>query len=168
MGCGGWALLREQLLAVAAPLLLRRGGERQLLPARAALRQRVFSNEDERRWLEQLTHPLIGTEILAQIEKSKSPYTLLSSPLLLDTSQKALVDHVVVVDAPEAHQLTRTMQRDANDEEQVKRIMAAQMSRKDRLALADTIIDNSGSLQQLDETVEALHRDFLQRVNSQG
>ena len=75
---------------------------------------------------------------------------------------------MVVVDAPEAHQLTRTMQRDANDEEQVKRIMAAQMSRKDRLALADTIIDNSGSLQQLDETVEALHRDFLQRVNSQG
>ena len=58
------------------------------------------------------------------------------------------------------------MQRDANDEEQVKRIMAAQMSRKDRLALADTIIDNSGSLEQLDEKVEALHRDFLQRANS--
>ena len=58
---------------------------------RAALRQRIFADDDERRWLEQLTHPLIGQEIMDQIAAATSPYTILSSPLLLETSQKALV-----------------------------------------------------------------------------
>jgi dephospho-CoA kinase len=133
---------------------------------RAALRSRVFSNDDDRRWLEQLTHPLIGQEILAQISASCSPYTILSSPLLLDTSQKALVDCVVVVDVPEALQLQRTMQRDSNDEAQVRRIMAAQMSRADRLERADIVIDNSRSLEELDNQVEELHKEFLLRAEN--
>jgi dephospho-CoA kinase len=133
---------------------------------RAALRSRVFSNDDERRWLEQLTHPLIGQAILAQISASRSPYTILSSPLLLDTSQKALVDCVVVVDVPEALQLQRTMQRDSNDEAQVRRIMAAQMSRADRLERADIVIDNSRSLEELDSQVEELHKEFLLRAET--
>jgi dephospho-CoA kinase len=131
---------------------------------RAALRSRVFSNESERRWLEQLTHPLIGQEILNQISASCSAYTILSSPLLLDTSQKALVDCVVVVDAPEALQLQRTVQRDSNNEEQVRRIMAAQMSRADRLERADIVIDNSRSLEELEGQVEELHKEFLLRA----
>ena len=61
---------------------------------RAALRSRVFSDEDQRRWLEQLTHPLIGQEILDQLEASRSPYTILSSPLLLETSQKGLAKFI--------------------------------------------------------------------------
>jgi dephospho-CoA kinase len=133
---------------------------------RAALRSRVFSSDDERRWLEQLTHPLIGREILHQVSASRSPYTILSSPLLLDTSQKALVDCVVVVDAPEALQLQRTVQRDGNDEEQVRRIMAAQLSRADRLERADIVIDNSRSLAELDSQVEELHKEFLLRAES--
>jgi len=133
---------------------------------RAALRSRVFSNDDERRWLEQLTHPLIGKEILEQINASRSPYTILSSPLLLDTSQKTLVDCVVVVDVPEALQLQRTMQRDGNDEAQVRRIMAAQMSRADRLERADIVIDNSRSLEELDSQVDELHKEFLLRAEA--
>jgi dephospho-CoA kinase len=133
---------------------------------RAALRSRVFSSDDERRWLEQLTHPLIGREIVNQVSASHSPYTILSSPLLLDTSQKALVDCVVVVDAPEALQLQRTVQRDGNDEEQVRRIMAAQLSRADRLERADIVIDNSRSLAELDSQVEELHKEFLLRAES--
>jgi dephospho-CoA kinase len=133
---------------------------------RAALRSRVFSNADERRWLEQLTHPLIGQEILHQISASRSPYTILSSPLLLDTSQKALVDCVVVVDAPEALQLQRTVQRDNNDEAQVRRIMAAQMSRVERLERADIVLDNSRSMDELDSQVEELHKEFLLRAES--
>ena len=131
---------------------------------RAALRSRVFSNESERRWLEQLTHPLIGQEILAQIEASRSPYTVLSSPLLLETSQKGLANCVVVVDVPEEVQLQRTMQRDDNDEAQVRRIMAAQMPRQDRLERADMVIDNTGSLDDLDSQVEELHKEFLLRA----
>ena len=114
--------------------------------------------------MEQLTHPLIGQEILDQITAASSAYTLLSSPLLLETSQKELVDCVVVVDVPEQTQLERTITRDDNDEAQVKRIMAAQMQREDRLALADIVIDNSQSLEELDGVVEELHKEFLLRV----
>ena len=133
---------------------------------RAALRQRVFADDNERRWLEQLTHPLIGQEIVDQIAAATSPYTILSSPLLLETSQKALVDCVVVVDVPEETQLQRTMQRDANAKAQVKRIMAAQMRRQDRLELADIVIDNSRSLEELDSLVEELHKEFLLRAEA--
>ena len=135
---------------------------------RAALRALVFSNEDERRWLEQLTHPLIGQEIRAQVGASDSPYTILSSPLLLETSQRELVDIVVVVDVPEAVQLERTMARDDNDEAQVRRIMAAQMGRDERREQADVVIDNSRSLAELDGVVEELHKEFLARAEASG
>jgi dephospho-CoA kinase len=133
---------------------------------RAALRARVFAAEAERHWLERLTHPLIGQEIVEQLSASRSPYTALSSPLLLDTTQKALVDCVVVVDVPEELQVARTAQRDNNDEAQVKRIMAAQLSRDARLALADIVIDNSGSLEDLYLQVDELHKEFLARAEA--
>lgn len=149
--------------------IARHFGDDILLPDgnldRAALRKRVFSDESERIWLEQLTHPLIGKEILDQIASSTSPYTVLSSPLLLDTSQGALADCVVVVDVPEEVQLQRTMQRDGNDADQVQRIMAAQMSRAERLEKADYIIDNSGAIEDLDDQVDKLHQGFLQRCS---
>lgn len=132
---------------------------------RAALRKKVFADEEQRRWLEQLTHPLIGEEIFSQLQASKSAYTVLSSPLLLETSQKDLVDTVVVVDVPESVQLERTMARDNNDEAQIRRIMAAQIAREDRLALADIVIDNSGPLDALDSIVEKLHIELLETAN---
>ena len=133
---------------------------------RAALRSRVFSDENERRWLEHLTHPLIGQEIVDQIQASRSLYTILSSPLLLDTAQKALVDCVVVVDAPEDLQLQRTVARDSNEEAQVRRIMAAQMKRAERLERADIVIDNSGALADLVTQVDELHKEFLLRAEA--
>lgn len=131
---------------------------------RAALRALVFADENERLWLEQLTHPLIGQEIRTQLEAATSPYVILSSPLLLETSQKSLTDLVVVVDVPEETQLERTVARDDNDEAQVKRIMAAQMSRADRLAKADIVIDNSRSLAELDGLIDELNGEFLARA----
>lgn len=135
---------------------------------RPALRALVFSDDSERRWLEQLTHPLIGQEIRDQVSASDSPYTILSSPLLLETSQRELVDIVVVVDVPEETQLQRTMARDDNDEAQVRRIMAAQMGRDERREQADIVIDNSRSLAELDGVVEELHKEFLARAEGAG
>lgn len=131
---------------------------------RAALRSKVFSSDTERLWLEQLTHPLIGAEILDQLAASTSAYTILSSPLLLETSQGELSQCTVVVDVPQETQLQRTMARDDNDEAQVKRIMAVQMSRDKKLELADIVIDNSGSLEDLDKVVAELHEQFLSRT----
>ena len=131
---------------------------------RVALRQQVFSNEAERHWLEQLTHPLIGQEILDQLTAASSPYAILSSPLLLETSQGELADLVVVVDVPVEVQLERTMARDNNDRAQIERIMAAQLPRQDRLQRADIVIDNTGTLADLDSQVQELHGEFLLRA----
>ncbi|MEH6585381.1 MAG: dephospho-CoA kinase [Halioglobus sp.] len=131
---------------------------------RAALRQKVFADGAERSWLEQLTHPLIGQEIIDQLQAAASPYAILATPLLLETSQRELVDLIAVVDVPEQVQLERTMARDDNEEAQVRRIMAAQMKRDQRLQQADIVIDNSGSLAELSEVVEELHGEFLARA----
>ena len=131
---------------------------------RAALRRLVFASEDERLWLERLTHPLIGAEIQRQLKAADSPYSILSSPLLLETQQKALVDCIVVVDVPESVQLQRAAARDANSEEEIRRIMSAQMGREQRLALADIVIDNEQPLAELDGVVGELHKEFLARA----
>lgn len=128
---------------------------------RALLRSRVFSDESARLWLEQLTHPLIGEEIQRQLHNSKSAYTVLSSPLLLETHQKEMTDCIVVVDVPESLQVERTVKRDNNEAAQIERIMAAQMSRSERLKHADFIIDNSKSLSSLREEVAQLHQNLL-------
>jgi dephospho-CoA kinase len=155
---GGAAL--DAIAAHFGPAIIRADGSLD----RAGLRQRVFADAAERRWLERLTHPLIGEEIRRQIDSATSPYTILSSPLLLETNQKELVDCVVVVDIPEELQVQRATARDDNDEEQIRRIMAAQMSREDRLEQADIVIDNARSLQDLDSLVGELHKEFLLRA----
>jgi dephospho-CoA kinase len=133
---------------------------------RAALRGIVFAEPEQRAWLEQLTHPLIGEEIQQQLARSTSPYTVLSSPLLLETNQRDLCDLVVVVDVPESVQLSRTMARDNNDEVQVRRIMSAQSSRAERLAAADEVISNDASLEVLHARVERLHKSLLKRAQA--
>ena len=154
----------QALTAVAA-----RFGEDILQPDgeldRAELRRIVFADPEQRRWLEQLTHPLIAAEIMAQIEAAQSSYVILASPLLLETSQLQLCNKIVVVDVPEEVQLQRAMARDGNDEAQIRRIMAAQMSRQERLAQADEVLDNSGSLAQLQASVDQLHQRLLEQAS---
>jgi dephospho-CoA kinase len=131
---------------------------------RAALRRLVFEDPAERAWLEQLTHPLIGEQIARELAAATSPYCILSSPLLLETRQKDLADVIVVVDVPEEVQVARTVARDDNDAELVHKIMAAQLPRTERLDGADIVIDNSGTLADLDERVAELHAEFLARA----
>lgn len=128
---------------------------------RTALRKIIFDQPEKREWLEQLLHPLIRERILLQLTQASSPYAILASPLLLETDQHLLVDHTVVVDIDEATQISRTTVRDSTDTAQVKAIIAAQMPREERLAHADTIIDNSGSEELLQPQIEALHNRFV-------
>ncbi|BFM17648.1 dephospho-CoA kinase [Maricurvus nonylphenolicus] len=128
---------------------------------RALLRQKVFADENERKWLEQLTHPLIREEIISGLENATSPYALLVSPLLVESGQSQLTQRILVVDVPEAVQLERTMARDDNPEAQVKAIMAAQANRETRLGYADDVVENNGSLEDLDRQVEQLHQRYL-------
>lgn len=133
---------------------------------RATLRQIVFASPAERLWLEALLHPLIRQRIERALHAAASPYSLLVSPLLLETDQHCLVDHIIVVDVPPQTQLARTIERDGNSQEQVERIMAAQIDRQSRLARADSIIDNSGTLQALTDATLQLHYKLLRLVHS--
>lgn len=128
---------------------------------RALLRSKVFSSEQERKWLEALLHPLIAEEIQSGLANSRSPYTVLVSPLLLETTQHSYVDRILVVDVPVELQLRRTMARDNNSESQVRAIIAAQMERDTRRSRADDLISNDGSLEQLQQQVDALHQRYL-------
>lgn len=129
---------------------------------RARLRRIIFSEPEQKRWLEQLLHPLIGAEIRRQIETAKSPYVVFVSPLLIEAGQRQYCDRILVVDVPEDVQLQRTMSRDNNDAEQVKRIIASQASRQQRLERADDVVENTGTLAQLEMTVAKLHEHYLE------
>lgn len=130
---------------------------------RAQLRGIVFQQPEERAWLESLLHPIIRDELIRQLnpENYQLPYVLLVSPLLLETDQHELVDRIIVIDVPKDVQLERTMARDTNSREQVERIIAAQMSREDRLARADEVIDNDRPLDDVTRQVRELHERLL-------
>jgi dephospho-CoA kinase len=128
---------------------------------RVWLRQQVFADAGKLKKLEEFTHPRIREEIIADLASSTSAYTLLVSPLLIESGQVKLVEKVIIIDVPEALQIERTCSRDNNDSEQVKRIIAAQLPREQRLNYADWVIDNSQPLEELDTRVENLHMELL-------
>ena len=129
---------------------------------RAAMRETIFKDPKEKDWLEKLLHPLINQWTRQQLELSTSPYAILESPLLLEMGQSTMVDRVLVVDVPEEIQIQRATARDSNSEEQIKSIIAAQISRDKRLARADDIIDNSGPQPELPHQVATLHQKYLE------
>lgn len=135
---------------------------------RAALRAIIFANAADKLWLEQLLHPLIAAEIQRQLRTAKSPYVIFVSPLLTESTQHELCDRILVIDAPEETQLARTVQRDKNDPEQVRRIIASQATRQYRLQYADDVIENTGSFEHLNAQIEALHNRYLQLAHEKA
>ncbi|MEA3642448.1 MAG: dephospho-CoA kinase [Lamprobacter sp.] len=133
---------------------------------RARMREQVFRDPAARRRLESILHPLIRTRMLAETETISSPYALLMIPLLLETGQQALVDRVLVVDLPEALQIARVQARNGLEPGQIKRIIASQVSRTERLAAADDVIDNSGDQHRLRPQVERLHQAYLRLASA--
>ncbi|MBZ2189675.1 dephospho-CoA kinase [Alcanivorax sp. JB21] len=134
---------------------------------RRALRERVFADPEERKALEAITHPAIGAEIMRQLQAARSPYTVLVSPLLLETSQHKMAQRILLVDVPEALQIARTTARDTVAAEQVEAIMAAQMPRAEKLARADDVVVNDGDLSHLHAQLDTLHAQYLAMTTGQ-
>lgn len=128
---------------------------------RPTLRQLVFQDEAQRRWLEGLLHPLIFQEIDQALARAESPYAILVSPLLVESCQHRMTQRVLVVDAPEHLQLQRSMVRDNSSEEQIRAILKAQSSREERLRHADDVLINDRDLPWLKTEVERLHNFYL-------
>jgi len=128
---------------------------------RSALRSLIFSDPELRRWLEALLHPLIREEIALNLAQAKSPYAILVSPLLIESGQYATTQRVLVIDAPQALQIERTLLRDNTSEQQVQAILKAQASREERLSHADDVLVNDRDLKALKTEVERLHHFYL-------
>jgi dephospho-CoA kinase len=128
---------------------------------RAALREIIFNNPEQKVWLEELLHPLIGQWIARQIEQTtSSPYIILESPLLFETDQHKSVNITLLIDLPPELQKLRASQRDAVSPEQIEAIINTQMSRESKVSLADVIFDNSLTLESIDQRVLDLHCQF--------
>ncbi|MGX5913201.1 dephospho-CoA kinase [Aliidiomarina sp. Khilg15.8] len=128
---------------------------------RATLRQRIFADESEKTWLNNLLHPLIRADIEAALQAAASPYCILSAPLLLENKLTYLTDRVLVVDVSEETQIERTMARDSNERAQVEAIIGAQMDRDSRLAQADDVVNNELSYAEVYDAVDQLHQQYL-------
>lgn len=150
----GLAAVRDEF----GPAVLTERGELD----RRKLRSIVFADDEKRRRLESILHPLIRERLLAKLERLDAPYVIIAVPLLIETDFAKLVDRILVVDAPVEVQLARLMARDGSTRAEAQAIIDAQVDRETRLARADDIIDNSGDLASTRAQVEALHRRYLQ------
>ncbi|GIC76152.1 dephospho-CoA kinase [Moritella sp. F3] len=128
---------------------------------RGLLREKIFSDNANKQWLNALLHPLIRAELLAQLAASDSPYTLLVVPLLVENNLTTLCDHVLVVDVAEQVQIERTVARDNVSAQQASAILQSQATRKQRLAAADSVIVNNDR-QQVIKDAAVLHQKFLE------
>lgn len=130
---------------------------------RTHLRQLVFADASARRRLEAILHPRIRTHLIEQVLGCHEPYCVLAIPLFAECrADYAWVDRVLCTDAPRAVQLARLLHRPGIDTAAAQRMVDAQVSREQRLALADDATDNTGSFAALDAAVARLHRCYLE------
>ena len=132
---------------------------------RRKLREIIFNDNSAKDWLENLLHPLIHQILIDDLTSASSSYAILVSPLLFETNQKDLCSKTIVVDTSEDRQIDRTSKRDNVEPNQVKLIIDSQIDRKSRNELADIIILNDGSLQELEEKVKKFHEDLEKEIS---
>lgn len=128
---------------------------------RAELRRRAFSDARTKQKLDAIMHPLVYHEIQSVVTYLQSSYCIIAIPLLLETQKTHIVDRVLVIDCPVETQVKRVLDRDKINREQAEAIIAAQVGRQQRLAVADDIIDNSTTPEHLAEQVKTLHNLYL-------
>jgi dephospho-CoA kinase len=144
-------------------------GEEILTPTleldRQKLRRIVFTDNTKKEWLNALLHPLIRTQMALQTNNAKSPYCILSVPLLVENKLNKMVDRTLVVDIDAATQLKRAMTRDSSEQIIIENIIASQATRSERLAVADDIISNTRDRDWLNAQVTDLHQIYLNILN---
>lgn len=129
---------------------------------RAALAKKIFHDSAEKIWLEQLLHPLIREKISAIKATLQASYCIVVIPLLVETLPNPDIDRILVVTSPKALQISRTQTRDQRSLDEINAIINAQATPEQRLAVADDIITNDGSLAKLSEAVAKLHSRYLE------
>jgi dephospho-CoA kinase len=129
---------------------------------RRALRELIFRDLGSRQALDAILHPLIRAAMELEAADAKGPYLVMAIPLLIESGRaRERVNRVLVVDVDEAQQLKRLQARDFSSAEQARAILASQASREARLAAADDVLKNNGSVADLRQAVDVLHEKYL-------
>jgi dephospho-CoA kinase len=108
-----------------------------------------------------ILHPLIRADMDRSAAAAVGPYLVMAIPLLIEGGSRDRVDRILVVDVDEAVQLQRVMARDRCSLDEAQAILAAQAPRSARLAVADDVLSNSGTVTDLRQTVDRLHQRYL-------
>jgi dephospho-CoA kinase len=129
---------------------------------RERLREIVFNKPEARHALEAIMHPAIYEEAMIELNRNKAiPYQILVVPLLFESTRyQKLINHSLVIDCDSATQIDRASKRDGSSKSQIEKIIAAQIPRETRNQLADDIITNNGSLDDLKEKVIQLNDKY--------
>ena len=135
---------------------------------RRALRDLIFEDPGSRRDLEAILHPLIRADMERSAELAVGPYVVMDIPLLVEGGSRDRVDRILVVDVDETMQLQRVMARDGCTEQQARAILASQASRRARLAAADDVLLNAGTVTDLRQAVDHLHERYLRLAEAQA
>ncbi|WP_445371836.1 dephospho-CoA kinase [Methylomonas sp. HW2-6] len=128
---------------------------------RPKLREAIFTDPEQKRRLDAIMHPRVYARIAADVAALQADYCLIAVPLLLESKNPYVVDRILVVDCPQPLQIERVVTRDKLSAEQAQAIVASQMSRPERLARADDVIDNSAGPELLAEQVKSLHNSYI-------
>jgi dephospho-CoA kinase len=131
---------------------------------RPRLRAMVFADAGRRRRLEAILHPAIRSAMEARIAAISAPYAIIVIPLLAESGLRDSVDRVLLVDCPPELQIERLVERDSETAAGARAILAAQATRSERLAVADDVLENTGSFADLERAVDALHGRYLSLV----
>lgn len=145
-------------------------GNNALLPNgamnRQFIRQRIFTDPQAKKWLEQFLHPLIRSKMMEQIQNAQSAYCIAAIPLLAESAGADYINRVLVIDSSKALQIERTMSRDNIDRSDATAIIDQQASMHERFAIADDIIHNNGTLDALEPQVDKLHQQYIQQAKA--
>ena len=128
---------------------------------RAKLREEVFHDNEKRKILESITHPLVRELMVQKISSSTSPYSIIMVPLIFETNSAKNYDRVLVIDCDVEIQLTRATIRDENSADLIQKIIDSQCSRSERLSIANDVIPNNNSIEDLKKRSLAMHNFYL-------
>ena len=128
---------------------------------RAKLREAVFHDSEKRKILESITHPLVRELMVQKISSSRSPYSIIMVPLIFETNSAKNYDRVLVIDCDVEIQLERAMARDENSADLIQKIIDSQCSRSERLSIANDVIPNNHSIEDLQKRSLAMHNFYL-------
>ena len=128
---------------------------------RAQLRKEIFNDKEKKKVLESIIHPMVRDLMAERIAASTSPYSIIMVPLIFETNSMSAYNRILVIDCDSTLQLERATLRDNNSSEQIQKILDSQCTRAERLSIANDVISNNDSLQNLKTRSLAMHKFYL-------